>query len=170
MACNNGQPCLLYFTFSLLITHQPPPLCFSLSVSSLHFPFSAHPHLHGSLPFSAGEQGLIWRAHNNSCNSPALVGPPQARPGQGFSVRLTCVWLEELNSSSSSSTLRCHHTITSLPPTSLFISRQPASRNPTPISDSCAHIPARLHAQAVKWDTGEERREERSPVWRWPSL
>lgn len=31
---------------------------------------------------------------------------------------------------------------------------------PNPIAHSCAHIPARLHARTVKWDTGEDRREE----------
>ncbi len=92
--------------------------------------------------------------------------PVHLEPGlaQGFNVRLTCVWLEGLKSSSSFLALWCHHTITSLPLSSLFISRQPASPNPTPISSSCAHIPAGLHARAVKWDTGEERREERSPL------
>lgn len=39
------------------------------------------PPLHCSLPCPAEEQGLIWRVHNNSCNSPALTGPPRARPG-----------------------------------------------------------------------------------------
>lgn len=70
MACN----------FPLFITHQPPPLFFSLFlclVSSLPLP----PPLHCSLPCPAEEQGLIWRVHNNSCNSPTLTGPPRARPG-----------------------------------------------------------------------------------------
>lgn len=30
MACNSGRPSLLYSAFPLFITHQPPPLCFSL--------------------------------------------------------------------------------------------------------------------------------------------
>lgn len=79
--------------------------------------FSA-PHLLVSLFCPAGEQGLIWRDHNNSCSSLAFAGAPQARPGlaRGFNVRLTCVWLEGLKSSSSVPTLRCHHTIASLPP------------------------------------------------------
>lgn len=58
-------------------------LTLSLSVSSLPslYPSTPPPHLHCSLPCPAEEQGLIWRVHNNSCNSPALTGPPQARPG-----------------------------------------------------------------------------------------
>ena len=89
------------------------------------------------------------------------LGPGLA---QGFSVRLTCVWLEALNSSSSSLTVRCHHTITSLPLTSLLISSQPACfPKPNPIPDSCAHIPLGLHARAVKWDTGEERMRREKP-------
>lgn len=78
-AWNSGRPSPLYSAFPLFITHQPPPLCFSLFLCL--FPPSVPPHLHFSLPCPAGEQGLIWRVHNNSCNSPALAGPPRARPG-----------------------------------------------------------------------------------------
>lgn len=85
MARNSGRQSLLDSAFPLFITHQPPPLWFSLFLSlSLPFPPSTPlppPHLHCSLPCPAEEQGLIWRVHNNSCNSPALTGPPQARPG-----------------------------------------------------------------------------------------
>ena len=51
-----------------------PSLVLTLSLS-------VSPPLHCSLPCPAEEQGLIWRVHNNSCNSPALTGPPRARPG-----------------------------------------------------------------------------------------
>lgn len=81
MACSSGRPSPLYSAFPLFITHQPPPLFFSLFLClfpSLPLP---QPHLHCSLPCPAVEQGLIWRVHNNSCNSPALAGPPRARPG-----------------------------------------------------------------------------------------
>lgn len=119
------------------------------------------PHLLCSLFCPAAEHGLIWRDHNNSCNSLAFSGALQARPGQarGFSVRLTC-WAEgtEILIFCPDSAVPSHDLI--LAPTSSFS----FSLNPTPISDACAHIPAALHARAVKWDTGEERREERSPV------
>lgn len=41
------------------------------------------PHLLCSLFCPAAEHGLIWRDHNNSCNSLAFSGAPQARPGRG---------------------------------------------------------------------------------------
>lgn len=75
MACNSGRTSLLYSAFPLFITHQPPPLWFSL------FLCPPRHHLLVSLFCPAGEQGLIWRDHNNSCNSLAFTGAPQARPG-----------------------------------------------------------------------------------------
>ena len=172
MACNSGRLNPLYSTVPLFITHQPPPLCFSLFLFlSLPFPPSVPPTT-STVPCPALLESEAL--YGEFITTAAIVQPSLVHLGpglaQGFNVRLTCVWLEGLKSSSSVPTRWCHHTITSLPLTSLFISRQPASPNPTPISDSCAHIPAGLHARAVKWDTGEERREERSPVWSWPSL
>lgn len=76
MACNSGRTSLLFilpFPSLSLISH---PLSGSHS-------FSAPPrhHLLVSLFCPAGEQGLIWRDHNNSCNRLAFTGAPQARPG-----------------------------------------------------------------------------------------
>lgn len=152
MAYNSGRPSPLYSAFPLFITHQPTP---------------PHPHpLNPPVP-CPGEQGLIWRVHNNSCNSPTLAGPPRAQAWPKGSMSGSHVFGWRDRNPQPLSRL-CGAITVSL--ASLFISRQPASPNPTPISDSCAHIPAGLHARAVKWDTGEGRREERSPVWSWPSL
>lgn len=157
MACNSGRTSLLYSAFPLFITHQPPPLWFSL------FLCPPRHHLLVSLFCPAGEQGLIWRDHNNSCNSLAFTGAPQARPGPRVQCQahMCSAGRAEILVFCPDSAVSSHDHILAPPPASLFFNISP---NPTPVSDSCAHIPAGLHARAVKRDTGEDRREERSPV------
>lgn len=128
MACNSGRPSRLYSAFPLFITHQPPPLRFSLFLCL-------------SPPCPAGEQGLIWRVHNNSCNSPILTGAPRARPGPRVQCQAhMCLAgsTEFLTFCPDSAVPSLDHIFASNLP--LFISRQPASPKPNPhIRLLCPH-------------------------------
>lgn len=142
---------------SLFFTHQPPPLWFSLFLCPPPNPLLTTTTT-STLPCSAllESKALYGALITTAAVVQPSTGAPQARPGPAprFSDRL--------RSSSSVPTLRCHHMITSVPlifPLPFFIS----TLTQTSVSVSCAHIPAGLHAWAVKRDTGEQRRVERSP-------
>lgn len=141
-----------------------PSLFLTLSMS----PPSVPPYLHCSLRCPAGEQGLIWRVHNNSCNSPALAGAPQARPGPRVQCQAhMCMdGRTEILIFCPNSMVPSHDHIfaSSLP--FYFLPACVPKTNPH-IRLLCPHS-SRTACPAVKWDTGEERREK--SVWSWPSL
>lgn len=97
MARNSGRQSLLDSAFPLFITHQPPPLWFSLFLSlSLPFP----PSTPLPPPTSTVPCPVLLKSkalYGEFITTAAIVQPSlvHLRPGlaQGFNVRLTCVCL-----------------------------------------------------------------------------
>ena len=88
MACNSGRQSLLDSAFPLFITHQPPPLWFSLFLSLSPPPPSTVP-----CPVLLKSKAL----YGEFITTAAIVQPSLVHLGpglaQGFNVRLTCVCL-----------------------------------------------------------------------------